>query len=128
VNMKPLPSDDRDSPLGGLLKEWKVRGSLPPRFQERVWKRIALADAGTRQDAAAGWVGALGAWLGSLQKVLSRPGLAAGYVTALLVLGFAAGWERGVKKSAHIGQSLSSRYVQSVDPYKSTLTAFQEMR
>ncbi len=111
--MKPIPPDGSDPPLGGVLKEWQVKASLPPRFQERVWKRIALAEA-----PAAPRSGVL-AWLDGLQALLSRPGLAAGYVAVLLALGFGLGWVRGLEKSAQIDETLSSRYVQVMDPYQS---------
>jgi hypothetical protein len=50
--------------------------------------------------------------------MLAQPRLAAGYVTALLLLGFAAGWARGLEKSAEMDQQLGSRYVQVIDPYQ----------
>jgi hypothetical protein len=34
-----------DEPLRALLKEWKAKPSLPPRFQEQVWRRIEQAEA-----------------------------------------------------------------------------------
>ncbi len=35
----------KEEPLRALLNEWKVTPSLPPSFQERVWRRIVQAEA-----------------------------------------------------------------------------------
>jgi hypothetical protein len=109
--MKPIPPNDPDPLLSGVLKEWKMKATLPPRFQERVWQRIALREVGSPK--ANWWMDVFGA----VQSFLARPGLAASYVTALLVLGFAAGWTRGQEKSARVDHDLSSRYIQEIDPY-----------
>jgi hypothetical protein len=101
---------DDEKALSSVLNEWKVSPSLPPRFEERVWARIAVAEARPSQ----GW---LGQWWRAWQGGLVRPHLAAGYVTALLVVGFAAGWTRGLEKSAHLDETLSARYVKVVDPF-----------
>jgi hypothetical protein len=109
--VKSMSSHDPDQGLSNLLKEWHLQASLPPRFQERVWQRIASAEVERRAPNA--WSAALG-WL---QKWLAQPRLAAGYLTALLVLGFVGGWVQGTEKGAELERSLSSRYVQVVDPY-----------
>lgn len=98
--------------MSSLLSEWQVRSTLPPRFQERVWQRIALAEAGGLRPR---WM----EWGARLQAFLARPRLAAGSVTALLLLGFAMGWVRGLEQSARMERALSSRYVQTLDPYQS---------
>jgi hypothetical protein len=110
--MKPGGHDDPDASLDKLLGEWKVHSTLPPRFQERVWHRIALA--GAAPSARTSWA----ALFSRIQTMLAQPRLAAGYVTALLLLGFAAGWARGLEKSAEMDQQLGSRYVQVIDPYQ----------
>src|ERR1041384_1578326 len=102
--MKPIPPEENDPQLRELLKEWPEAGSLPPRFQERVWKRIALAEA----SAPAG--NAWSEWLGWISAFAARPALAVGYVALLLSLGFGLGWVRGIARSARIDERLSSRY------------------
>lgn len=97
--------------MDGLLKEWRVRASLPPQFRDRVWRRIALAETAAPANR---W----GEWRRNLQSFLSRPSLATGYVTALLVVGFGVGWFQGVQKSARVERALSTRYVQVIDPYR----------
>lgn len=110
--MKPGGHHEPDASLDKLLGEWKVNAALPPRFQERVWHRIALAEADPSDRST--WA----RLFGRVQALLAHPRLAAGYVTALLVVGFAAGWVRGLEKSTELDQQLGSRYVQVVDPYQ----------
>src|SRR5690349_12338204 len=109
--MKTPPSNDPNSQLQGLLKEWKVQGTLPPRFQERVWQRIALEESARAKPS---WMADL---FGKVQSFLSRPGLAASYVAILLLVGFAAGWTRGQEKTTRVAHDLSSRYLEEIDPY-----------
>jgi hypothetical protein len=110
--MKPTPPNHDDPPLSGLLQEWRVNATVPPRFQERVWKRIALED--TPLPARRG----LSLWVGPVLSWLARPGLAAGYVCVLLAVGLSLGWTRGVERSEHVDETLSTRYVQVMDPYQ----------
>jgi len=109
--MNTNPANDPDPELRKLLGEWKIEAGLPPRFEERVWRRMDSSETGPA--TAGGLIG----WLAALPSFLARPGLAASYVTALLLLGFAVGWARGQEKSARIDHDLSARYVQEIDPY-----------
>jgi len=110
--MKPNHTDESEPSLGPILQEWKVSASLPPRFQDRVWSRIAQAQAtGQRR-------GPIGTFLDRLPELLLRPRLAAGCLAGLLFMGFAAGWTQGLEKSARLDQDLSSRYVRVIDPYQ----------
>jgi hypothetical protein len=111
--MKPIPPEENDLHLRELLKQWPEAGSLPPRFQERVWKRIALAEASA--PTGSGWT----QWLGWIRAFAARPALAAAYVALLLSMGFSLGWVHGTARSARIDERLSSRYVQVMDPYQS---------
>lgn len=110
--MKPenMPQDER--PLTGLLREWKVESTLPPRFNEQVWRRIE------RDEAPAG----LNAWaliLNRLVQAFARPSLAVSYVTVLLLAGLAGGYLQARAGTEHAYETLSVRYVQMVDPYQS---------
>jgi hypothetical protein len=89
-----------------------VSASLPPRFQDRVWQRLARVESG------AATANRVPGWLARLHAVLLQPRLAAGYVTVLLLLGFAAGWTQGLEKSARVDEDLSLRYVHVIDPYQ----------
>ncbi len=102
--------EEGDLRLDRVLKNWQVNAPLPPRFQERVWQRIA---AGERNTTSTGWSLV---WK-TIQAGLMRPQAAMGFVCLLLALGFALGWTRGIAKSARMEEALSARYVQVLDPY-----------
>jgi hypothetical protein len=110
TNMKPeAPTDDLDG-LHSLLRDWEVARPLPAGFGDRVWRRIAQDEAST----GAPWV-LLTNWLADK---LTRPALAIGYLTVLALAGLVAGsWQARVA-SEHAAATLSSRYVQMVDPYR----------
>jgi hypothetical protein len=108
-------SSENDDSLRALLREWKPEASLPPHFQDQVWRRIERAEAApgpslTFASAFANWIA----------NRLPRPALATAYVTLLLVIGAGAGWSQAQSKTARITSELSARYAQSVDPYQPT--------
>jgi hypothetical protein len=106
----PNPSET-DRRLSELLAEWKTEASLPPRFQERVWKRIEQAEARKPQVSLA----ALVHWL---DAAFRRPALACVYVTVLLFVGLGAGYWQAQGTMAQSQSEMRARYVQSVDPYQ----------
>lgn len=105
-----IPEDPR---LRALLCECKVAVALPPRFQEGVWRRIAR-----QEEEPSGMAGLWAACVRWIDTVLPRPALAASYVAVLLVIGASAGWTQARQEKARVSVELSSRYVQSVDPYQ----------
>jgi len=109
--MKPQPPTGDDRPLHGLLAEWKTDASLPPRFQEQVWQRIARQGP---RPAAAPWQ-LLANWV---EQALARPSLALSYVTVLLAVGLLSGFWQAESARARAAETLSARYVQLVDPYQ----------
>jgi len=111
MTMSPRNSTEENGALSKLLREWKVESSLPPRFEDRVWQRIAREES----PALAGFWTQLAHWIGS---ALARPSLAAGYVALLLAAGLLAGYCQARAEKAHALETLSSRYVQMVDPYQ----------
>lgn len=110
--MKNLNQEAENAdPLRDILRAWTVEASLPPRFQEHVWQRIARAEAqaqGGAWDVFVSW----------LQLLLGRPKIALSYVTVLLALGTAAGSWMAQVQSSRMDEALGKRYVQSVDPYQ----------
>ena len=106
--MKPESSTQQDAALRQVLQEWKVSASLPPRFQEGVWRRIEGQEA-----KPAPWK----LFLQRLNAALARPAFAVSYLALLLVLGLAAGYWQAAITTAHADEMLRSRYVQMVDPY-----------
>jgi len=109
--MNPHNSPEENAALSKLLREWKDETPLPPRFEDNVWQRIAREEL----PALAGFWTQLAHWIGS---ALARPSLAAGYVALLLAAGLLAGYCQARAEKAHALETLSSRYVQMVDPYQ----------
>jgi hypothetical protein len=105
----PQPNDD-DAKLRKALREWQVDAGLPPRFQEAVWRRIAASETRTS-----------GTWqnlLDAIRSMFARPAVAAVWVAVFMVAGISVGWMQARERVARIDVSLSTRYVQSVDPYQ----------
>ena len=94
-----------------FLREWRVDATLPPRFQEQVWKKIESAET----KRGANLFGAVRQWL---DRTLTRPVLAGSYLAVFLVIGVSAGCQQGQAKSEQIKSQLQTRYVQMVDPYQ----------
>ncbi len=97
-----------DAALSKVLSEWQMTEPLPPRFQEEVWRRIEKADT------------VVPVWKLLLQRVsagLSRPAVAASYVSLLLLLGLATGYWHARETRADVDQQMSLRYVQMVAAY-----------
>jgi hypothetical protein len=106
----PNPSDS-ERQLSELLQEWKPQPSLPPRFQERVWKQIDRVEASKSPTS-------LAAILRWIDAAFRRPALATAYVAVLLFVGLGAGYWQAQGKSAQAESKLRALYVQSVDPYQ----------
>lgn len=106
-----MPNDD--APLDALLQEWKVKPSLPPRFNEQVWRRIERAETAPAPSVSLATVFAN--WIATM---LPRPALATAYVTVLLAIGASVGWSQARQETARVSSDLSARYAQAVDPYQ----------
>lgn len=104
---------EQDAKLRALLRECGITATLPPRFCEGVWRRIAQREQEPTALAAL-WT-AFNRWM---DAKLPRPALAVSYVTILLVIGAGAGWAQAHQEKARVSSELSARYVQSVDPYQ----------
>jgi hypothetical protein len=96
-----------DLPLKQLLHDWKINEPLPPRFQEKVWRRIEKGEAVARERT----------WLDWLRIAIARPAYATVCAALLLVAGSAAGFWQASQDSARIEKELAQRYVAAVDPY-----------
>src|SRR5690242_19784182 len=94
-----------------LLREWRVERSLPPRFQENVWQRIAQAET-QREISLPGLI------RGWLEGLLPAPKLAYTYAVVLLALGIAAGAWAAQAQNSKAELSLGARYLQTIDPYQ----------
>jgi hypothetical protein len=103
--------NDPDVALRRTLQEWKVADSVPPRFGERVWHRIAL-------EQSTDPVGLLRAFLRRFGEVMVRPTAAAIYLAVLLLSGIAVGYRQAHITNLHTSEELGSRYVRMMDPYQ----------
>lgn len=110
ASRRPMIMKANQTPLEPTLQEWRVTTPLPPRFQERVWKRIERAEVPGVSVADA-----LRAWF---TMAFARPAFAVAYVSALLVAGLAIGFVQASHKAARWDRQLEARYVQSIDPYQ----------
>ena len=111
--MKAEQLTNVDARLRTLLKDCEVAATLPPRFQEQVWRRIAR-----REQQPSVWFSlrtSLAQWINA---ELPRPALAVSYVAILLVIGASAGWAQAQQERLRVSTQMSQRYVQSVDPYQ----------
>ena len=111
--MKTDNSNENDPLLRALLKEWKPEASLPPRFQEQVWRRIERAEGPAVPSAPLATVFAN--WL---TNILPRPALATSFMAVLLVIGASVGWSQARQETARVSGELSARYAKVVDPYR----------
>ena len=109
------PNSENQEPLHKVMREWRVTETLPPRFQEGVWRRIQQAEASVSPAPTTTLWSMWKAWLAT---ALPRPAVAAAYLSILLVAGMAAGYRQAQQTTAHLDDELGSRYVQSVDPYQ----------
>lgn len=108
--MKPENPSKNDSALAALLREWKVESSLPPRFGEQVWRRVAQSEIPVANPLAL-----LRDWIA---QALARPSFALSYAAVLLLAGLGVGLWQGHLTSTRAAETLRARYVQMVDPYQ----------
>jgi len=97
-NMNP-----NDAPLSALLRAARPSPSLPPRFQENVWRRIEAGGAG------AGSAG----WLATLVALVMKPRFALAGAALLLLAGAWLGAHEGTQV---VRQDAQGRYLAAVMP------------
>jgi hypothetical protein len=104
--MKEQTLKSDEGKLSGLLCESRATPTLPPRFQENVWRRIESADARSIPVGGANWFDAVAAWL-------LRPRLAFALAAVLVLTGLGLGWSSGEQLAR---QDAQMRYVATVAP------------
>jgi hypothetical protein len=109
--MNPEKQTQADASLDRTLRQWQVDATLPPRFNERVWQRIAREEA---QTPATLWA-QLTSWV---SQALARPSLAVAYLALLMLSGLLAGYWHARHDNAQAAEELSTRYVRLIDPYQ----------
>ena len=103
--MKPTNAPD-DEKLRTLLRGARPVVTLPPHFQENVWRRIERANASERSGVGATWLDTLAVWI-------LRPRLAFAFAAVLLLTGLGLGWGQGQRLAQDDAQA---RYVAAVAP------------
>lgn len=104
MNNKPSNSNDAgDDKLSALLRTGRVSPSLPPRFQEHVWRHIEDAEAPAKT----------GSWLDALANLILRPRFALAALTILVCAGALFGAHSGARSAR---QEAQVRYLESVAP------------
>ena len=109
--MKTDQPGNEEQALRKVLQQWRAEASLPPGFQEHVWRRIER----TQAPAAPPVWAAISRWI---EMLLPRPALTASYVAGLLTIGVTAGWAQAHETSARVKNELGQRYVRVLDPYQ----------
>jgi len=95
-----------DARLSTLLCASRMAPTLPPRFQEGVWRRIEEAAAPVK---ATGGI----AWLDALAALVLRPRFALATATVLIVAGALLGVREGSQMAK---QDAQARYLAVVAP------------
>ena len=104
--MKESNDHRENAKLSALLRESRSAPSLPPRFQEAVWRRIQEAETAVRSTSGPSWLDAFAAWV-------LRPRPAFALATALIVAGGWWGAHAGNQAMRHEAQA---RYIAAVAP------------
>jgi hypothetical protein len=94
-----------DAKLGALLRASRVSPTLPPRFQETVWRRIEDADAPKTTSELS--------WLDAAVALILRPRFAYATVAVLVLTGALLGTLDVTKVARHDAEA---RYVAIVAP------------
>jgi hypothetical protein len=94
-----------DVKLAALLRESRTSPSLPPRFQENVWRRIEDAEAPKSANEMN--------WLDAAVSLILRPRFAFATLGGLMFLGISLGTFDASKIARHDAEA---RYVASVAP------------
>src|SRR4026209_849856 len=102
--MKNNEPDNHDDALRKGLKEWRTDASLPPRFQEAVWRRIEQAERAPATTAMPSVWAVVADWI---ERVLPRPATAASCLVFLLAIGAATGWAQARPEPSRVGDQLS---------------------
>jgi hypothetical protein len=94
-------------PLDPLLDRWSETPDPAPRLAAEVWRRVALAESGSRDPG--GFWAAMGAWL-------VRPQFATLFVVSCALLGLFLAQVRVTEREREHGALLARSYLQLIDP------------
>jgi hypothetical protein len=108
-NMNPDPgftkcsAEASDTRFREVLRAARPSPSLPPRFQENVWRRIEEAGAPAKS----------GSWLDAFVSLVLRPRFAYATVATLVLAGVLLGTYQGAQ---NVKQNEQARYLAAVAP------------
>jgi hypothetical protein len=105
--MKEQDFKSAEDKLGALLRESRATPSLPPRFQENVWRRIESTDARNVPVGNGNWLDVVAVWM-------VRPRLAFALAAVLVLTGLGLGWNKGEQLARYDAQA---RYLTAVAPH-----------
>jgi len=91
-----------DKKFDALLRESRVTPSLPPHFQENVWRRIEDAEAPAKNT-----------WLDAFVTSVLRPRFAYATIAVLMLAGILLGTHQGAQSAR---QDSEARYLAVVAP------------
>ncbi len=97
------PSEDEK--LQTLLRGARPSPTLPPRFEENVWRRIERGNPQTARGDT-GWIMALAGWL-------LRPKFAVAAAAIIVVTGVGLGWSSAQQQ---IHDQAQARYLAAIAP------------
>ena len=106
MSMNDPDNEVKEARLRDVLRQARPAPSLPPRFQESVWRGIEREDI--KSEPVEGRL-----WLERLVTLMLQPRLAATGVVAVLVLGGIVGALDGVTAAR---EAARDQYVASVAP------------
>jgi hypothetical protein len=92
-----------DTTFREVMRAARPSPSLPPRFQENVWRRIEDAEASVKS----------GSWLDAFAALVLRPRFAYATVATLVLAGVLLGTYQGAQSAR---QNEQARYVALVAP------------
>jgi hypothetical protein len=95
--------NSNDDKLSALLRKSRLSPSLPPRFQENVWRRIEDAEAPAKPAS----------WLDAFAVLVLRPRFAFATVSALVLAGVLLGTYQGAQTTR---QNEHAHYIALVAP------------
>jgi hypothetical protein len=101
-----MNKENTNAKLSTLLRASRAAPTLPPRFQEGVWRRIEEAAAPVKVTGGI-------TWLDALVRLVLRPRFALATATVLIVAGALLGVRNG-SQLAH--QDAQARYLAVVAP------------
>lgn len=109
--MKQGPQREDADGLGVVLQRWRLEGTLPPRFEEGVWRRIAAAQnqPGTTLRV---WQALLQRW----EALIRKPVGVAACLTLFTALGVGFGYWHAQVYTAQAANAWQQAYMSSVNP------------